>query len=219
MIVNVRKLAVLGGVAAVLMAGGACSSSGTQETSEPSPTPSVGQRWLDQIDGLLASSEASEAEHNVLADHWVSDAELAQAADVYKACMRTYGLEGVTDGDIKTGTFGFGTSRESQVEFQDAAKDKEKAHAQVPRIEDKCSEEASYLDIASYYYQMRSNPENKTFIESLQEALIVCKVADVQAMSGAEFAEAIEDASWMARPEIKKCYDAFLEEITYVPAG
>lgn len=149
---------------AVVVLGGCSAGNGA---AEPSPTPSVAQRWVDEIDGVLGASSTSDLERAVLADHWVTDAELAQAADAYGACVRRYGLEPLFEGHVETGTYGAGTTPESQWAFQDASGDADKASAQVPRIEDRCGNESSYTDIGWYFYQMRANPTAKTSSRSV----------------------------------------------------
>lgn len=201
--------AVVGVAAAVVLLGlGGCSAGG-QPVENPTPTPTIAQRWIDKIDSFLASDKPSELERAALADHWVTDAEQAENVEVFGACMRRYGLEPVASADGTTGVISYGATRESQEAFTAKAKDADKALDQISAVIERCGMD-EYVTLASYYADMRSNPENKNILEIRREQYLACGIEEVRTTSDQQMKALVEDDTWKARADVAAC-DAVAE--------
>lgn len=74
------------GLAAIALVIGGCGES----AREPDPTPTIAQAHRDEIDRALAS-ELSPLERAILSDYVITDAEMKQAEDAFRACLADAG--------------------------------------------------------------------------------------------------------------------------------
>src|SRR5690606_11859501 len=53
----------------------------------PSPSPSLAESFRRQIDQFLANGNPSDLQRAILADYWVTDAEMREAEDAMRDCL------------------------------------------------------------------------------------------------------------------------------------
>lgn len=138
----------------------------------------------------LANS-GSDLVREVLADSWVTDAELSAARDDFRECLAGWDGEDEIelafqdDGGYSVGPVP-GSTEESE---------------RLDAFTDDCS--AAYGTIRIYHHEFRANPQGQTYVEAVRSCFEAEGVPDGAGLSAAAFEELIfgEDGDQMYEPE------------------
>ncbi|MFC8190038.1 hypothetical protein ACFUMH_00095 [Cellulomonas sp. NPDC057328] len=171
----------------------ACSSGAGPAPEETREVAALHREWIDR--DLAATDSALVRE--VLADHWVTDAELAEAQDDYRECLEGW----PTDLDVTFDEDG-GTSVGP---VPDGPGEAEEFDAFTTGCQDR-----AYATVSMYHGELRANPQGLTYAEAVRACFDEHGVPDGKELSADEFERLVlgtegGPAYEPASPEAEQC--------------
>lgn len=167
--------------------------------------------WAGEIDRILADSP-SDLEKRALADGKISDGEMSEARNAFKACVENlpHGFEVQI---LPDGGFDIGTPDA----FYDSFSSTEEADAAFHALMDDC-ESGTTGALGMLHSAMRDNPDGKTSIQMIRECFDEHDVKDGAGLTDDAFKELLESTDYEpSSPWVESCRidpesDVLLEE-------
>jgi hypothetical protein len=170
----------------------------TSQQPAPSPSPSLAEPFRRQIEQFLASDDPSDLQRAILADYWITDAEMREAEEVMRRCL--------TDAhpDLQVtfnpaGGYDVGPVDPFYEQYGEEVGDQK-----FQEIVDRCAAD-TVGPIQHFYVEPRRNPEGLTYPQLVRRCFEAQGVEDGRDLSDDEFDEMISGRNYTPGPEAQEC--------------
>ena len=153
-------------------------------SAQPVPSVTVAPMWKDEIDRTLAlNTNLSDFERQVLSDYVITDAEYAEAQDLFKQCMSDQGWSATFDSDGRGETV--------------TALDGSGNTGTVPADVELGCQTGTLINIQPLYFGMRDNPQGLSNDQLIRACFDKKSVPDGTGLTDDEFSALVDDPDYV----------------------
>jgi hypothetical protein len=170
----------------------------TSPPPEPSPSPSLAESFRRQIDRFLSGGNPSDLQREILADYWITDAEMREAEDLMRQCLEDAHPD-LTVTFNPAGGYDVGPVDPFYEQYGEELGDQK-----FQEVVDTCAN-GTVGPIQHFYVEPRRNPEGLTYAQLVRRCFEARGITDGRDLSDAEFDELITGSGYTPSPEARDC--------------